>query len=130
MATCVGYLTIRVLQAAERQPNENCRLHQILNRSFHPDLSPRWPAPPSSPTPKTPPSTLAPWRARNSSLKGINSAGTVVGGSYLSGDNSTDAFSYSGGAMTDLGTLGGDLATPSASTVPGPSSAPAARVAD
>lgn len=46
---------------------------------------------------------------------GINSAGTVVGYSYTSGNASADAFSYSNGAMTDLTatqhlTLGGTTA--------------------
>jgi probable HAF family extracellular repeat protein len=43
----------------------------------------------------------------------INNAGTVVGGSYLPNGNEV-AFSYSNGAMTALGTLGGLSSTASA----------------
>ena len=38
----------------------------------------------------------------------INNSGQVVGGSYLSDNVTYHAFLYSGGTMTDLGTLGGD----------------------
>ncbi len=42
----------------------------------------------------------------SSYAEGINSSGTIVGFSYTSGGN-YHAFSYSGGVMTDLGTLPG-----------------------
>jgi probable HAF family extracellular repeat protein len=41
----------------------------------------------------------------------INSAGTIVGVSYITGNTAQHAFSYSGGVMTNLGTLGGTFST-------------------
>src|SRR5437870_604367 len=46
---------------------------------------------------------------------GINANGQVVGYAYTTGNN-RHAFLYSGGRMTDLGTLGGPRASPLAST--------------
>ena len=46
----------------------------------------------------------------SSDATGINDSGQVVGDSWLStaANSGRDAFLYSGGSMTDLGTLGGD----------------------
>jgi probable HAF family extracellular repeat protein len=38
---------------------------------------------------------------------GINAAGQVIGASYAANNMDSHAFLYSGGVMTDLGTLGG-----------------------
>jgi probable HAF family extracellular repeat protein len=38
---------------------------------------------------------------------GLNNSGQVVGGSFISGNSVYHAFLYTGGRMTDLGTLGG-----------------------
>ena len=43
----------------------------------------------------------------NSYAYGINASGQVVGTSFISANNVTHAFLYSGGTMQDLGTLGG-----------------------
>ena len=50
---------------------------------------------------------MAPWAAPSSEAYGINSSGTIVGDATTSGNQFDHAFSYSGGDMTDLGTLGG-----------------------
>jgi probable HAF family extracellular repeat protein len=42
-----------------------------------------------------------------SSARGINNAGDVVGSAAVAGDTRAHAFLYSGGVMQDLGTLGG-----------------------
>ena len=43
----------------------------------------------------------------NSSAWGINNSGQVVGNACLTGQQTCHAFLYSGGAMSDLGSLGG-----------------------
>jgi probable HAF family extracellular repeat protein len=43
----------------------------------------------------------------SSTATGINNKGQVVGGSYLAGNAAEDPFIYSGGVMTDLGTVSG-----------------------
>jgi len=47
---------------------------------------------------------------------GINDSRQVTGAANLSGDATNHAFLYSGGIMTDLGTLGGTLSVGFAST--------------
>jgi probable HAF family extracellular repeat protein len=44
----------------------------------------------------------------SSAANGINDSGTIVGNAFLTGNTFPHAFSYSGGVMTDLGTLGGN----------------------